>query len=226
MRMTIAVVAGAGLILTPFTIGAADASGVQALDARIADARHAATAAGKAAATICGNAGYAMGQRDQELPNNAGKQLKDCRDAIQANNDAIGLVGYLFEQRSHLTGREMPNEYACNGKVSLGAPQPDINGHYTVCPKDPDDHSYKYWFITQVRMQVGNAKETWSDGGVISMRRYGSEAECRKGVAKYEDFPSKVPFELRDGVLVGDVCVEVFIPDVRELPQLARRDDK
>jgi hypothetical protein len=36
----------------------ADASRVQVLDAQIADARHAATAAGKAAETICYNAGY------------------------------------------------------------------------------------------------------------------------------------------------------------------------
>jgi hypothetical protein len=68
-------------------------------------------------------------------------------------------------------------------------------------------------------MQVGSAKETWSDGGVISMRRYSSESECRAGVAKYEDYPSKVPYTLKDGVMVGDVCVEVFIPDVRELHQ-------
>ena len=95
-------------------------------------------------------------------------------------------------------------------------------GHYTVCPKDPDDHSYKFWIITQVRMQAGSAKETWSDGGLISMRRYSSEAACRTGIGNYEDYPSKVPYNLKDGVMVGDVCVEVFIPDMRELLQGAR----
>lgn len=49
------------------------------------------------------------------------------------------------------------------------------------------------------------------------MRRYSSEFECRMGIAKYEDYPSKVPCNLKDGVMVGDVCVEVFISDVREL---------
>jgi hypothetical protein len=29
-------------------------------------------------------------------------------------------------------------------------------------------------------------------------------------------------YHLKDGVMVGDVCVEVLIPDVRELPQGAR----
>jgi hypothetical protein len=192
---------------------------VQILDAQIADAKHAATAAGKAAETICGNAGFAMGQRDQGLPNNASKQFKRCTDAMQASNDASGLVGYLYEQRSHLTGQPLPSEYACSGKPSLGAPHPDTDGHYTVCPKDPDDHSYKFWIITQVRMQAGSAKETWSDGGFISLRRYGSEAECRTGIAEYEDYPSKVPYNLKDGVMLGDVCVEVFIPDLRDLPQ-------
>jgi hypothetical protein len=111
----------------------------------------------------------------------------------------------------------MSSKYACSGKPDLGAPHPDAKGHYTVCPKDPDDHSYKFWIITQVRMQAGNAKETWSDGELISMRRYSSESECRMGIAKYEDYPSKIPYNLKDGVMVGDVCVEVFIPDVREL---------
>jgi hypothetical protein len=142
-----------------------DASRVQILDARIADAKHAATAASEAASAICDNAGYAMGQRSQGLPNNAAEQFTKCTDAIQAQSDAIGFVGYLYEQRSHLIGQPMPNEYACNGKPSLGAPHPDAKGHYTVCPKDPDDHSYKFWIITQVRMQAGSAKETWSDGG-------------------------------------------------------------
>ena len=71
-------------------------------------------------------------------------------------------------------------------------------------------------------MQAGSAKETWSDGGFISLRRYSSEAECRMGIAKYEDYPSKVPYNLRDGVIVGDVCVKVFIPDVHELQEGAR----
>ena len=113
----------------------------------------------------------------------------------------------------------MPSYWACSGKPSLGAPHPDAEGHYTVCPKDPDDHGYKFWIITQVHMQAGSAKETWSDGGFISVRRYSSESECRMGIAKYEDYPSKVPYNLKDGVMVGDVCVEVFIPDARELEQ-------
>ena len=207
----------AALLVAPDATANSDASHLQILDTRIADAKHAATAAGKAAETICGNAGFAMGQRDQGLPNNASKQFKQCTDAMQASNDASGLVGYLYEQRSHLTGQPLPSEYACSGKPSLGAPHPDTDGHYTVCPKDPDDHSYKFWIITQVRMQAGSAKETWSDGGLISLRRYGSEAECRMGIAEYEDYPSKVPYTLRDNVILGDVCVEILIPDVREL---------
>jgi len=111
----------------------------------------------------------------------------------------------------------MPSEYACGGKSSLGAPHPDAEGHYTACPKDPDDHSYKFWIITHVHMQIDNAKETWSDGGLISLRRYSSESECKAGIAKYEDYPSKVPYVIKDGVIIGDVCVKVFIPDLREL---------
>ena len=141
---------------------------------------------------------------------------------VQASNDASGFVAYLYEQRSHLTGQPMPSEYACSAKPSLGAPHPDAEGHYTVCPKDPDDHSYKFWIITQVRMQAGSAKETWSDAGGISMSRYSSESECRMGIAKYEEYPSKVPYSLKDGVLVGDVCVGVWILDMRELQQGAR----
>jgi hypothetical protein len=205
------------LMLAPLVNAATDVSTVEVLDARIADAKHAATAAQKAADTICHNAGYASGQRDLGLPSNASEQLKQCSDAMQASGDAIGFIGYLYEQRSHMTGQPMSAEYACSGKPSLGAPHPDAKGHYTVCPKDPDDHSYKFWIITSVRMQVGSAKETWSDWGIISMRRYGSESECRGAIAKYEDYPSKVPYTVKNGATVGDVCVEVFIPDVREL---------
>ena len=212
----------AALILATQVNAAADPSSVQTLDARITDAKQAAAAAGKAAQTICGNAGYAIGQRDQGLPNNAHTQFKQCMEASRAINDASGFVGHLYELRSHLTGQPIPGEYACSGKPSLGVPHPDAMGHYTVCPKDPDDHSYKFWIITQVRMQVSNAKETWSDGGFISMRRYSSEADCRAGIAKYEDYPSKVPYTLKDGVIVGDVCVEVLISDVRELRELSR----
>jgi hypothetical protein len=220
MKLTRTAAAVAVLILAAVQVNAAAVAGsVEVLDARIADAKEAATAAQKAADTICGNAGFAMGQRAQRLPNDAHKQIKECSDAMQANSDASGFVGYLYEQRSHFTGQPMPSKYACNGKFSLGAPHPDPKGHYTVCPKDPDDHSYKFWIITQARMQVGSAKETWSDGGLISMRRYGSEPECRAGIAKYEDYPSKVPYTVKDGVIVGDVCVEVFIPDMRELLQ-------
>jgi hypothetical protein len=223
MNLTRTVAAMAALIVASHgNAQTTDASRVQILDARIADAKDAATAAGKARGTICYNAGYSMSQRDQGLPSNASEQFKQCMDAGQASNDAIGFVGYLYEQRSHLTGQPMPSEYACSGKPNLGAPHPDAEGHYTVCPKDPDDHSYKFWIITQVRMQAGNAKETWSDGGLISMRHYSSESECRMGIAKYEDYPSKVPYNLKDGVMVGDVCVEVLIPDVRELQQGAR----
>jgi hypothetical protein len=89
------------------------------LDAQIADAKHAATAASKAAETICYNAGYAMSQRDQGLPNNAGEQSKKCTDAMQASNDASGFVGYLYERRSHLTGQPMPSEYAAINFGSL-----------------------------------------------------------------------------------------------------------
>jgi hypothetical protein len=188
-------------------------------DSQIADAKRAATAALKAAETVCNNAGYEMAQRSQGLPNDAGDQFKKCTEATQASNDASGFVGLLYEQRSHLTGQPMPGEYACRGKPGLGAPHPDAEGHYTLCPKDPEDHSYKFWIITQVRMQVGSAKETWSDGGIISMRHYSSESECRMGIAQYEHYPSKVPYKLEDGVTLGDVCVEVLIPDVRELRQ-------
>lgn len=205
------------LMLVTQANAATNVSTVEVLDARIADAKNAAVAADRAAQTICGNVGYAMGQQGLGLPNNAHETIGQCADAMQANSDASGFVGYLYEQRSQLTGQPLPSGYACNGKPSLGAPHPDAKGHYTVCPKDPDDHSYKFWIIVQVRMQVGSAKETWSDGGIISMRHYSSESECRKGVAKYEDYPSKVPYALKDGVTVGDVCVQVFIPDVREL---------
>jgi hypothetical protein len=207
------------LVLASCANAATEASSVQVLDARIADAMQAATAASKAAKTMCFNAGYAIGQRDQGLPNNADRQFKDCSEATQASSDASGFVGYLYEQRSHLTGQPVPAGCACMGKPSLGVPHQDAKGHYTVCPKDPDDHSHKFWIITQVRMQVGSAKETWSDGGLISIRHYGSESECRAGIAKYEDYPSKVPYTIKDGVVVGDVCVEVLIPDVRELEQ-------
>lgn len=219
MKLMRSVAAMATLFLAAHAIAATDVGSLQALDARIAGAKQTETAANKAANTICGNAGYTMGQRDLGLPNNAHGQFTQCMDAMQASNDAIGFVGYLYEQRSRLTGQPMPGWYACGGKPNLGAPHPDAKGHYTVCPKNPDDHSYKFWIITQVRMQVGSAKETWSDGGFISMRRYNSEFECRAGIAKYEDYPSKVPYTVKDGVMVGDVCVEVFIPDVRELPQ-------
>jgi hypothetical protein len=217
MKLTLTVAAMAALIVAPLANATTDASRVQILDAQIADAKQAATAAKKVAETICYNAGYAMSQRDQGLPNYAGAQFKKCTDAMQASNDASGFVGLLYEQRSHLTGQPIPNGYACSGKPSLGVPHPDAKGHYTVCPKDPDDHSYKFWIITQVRMQAGSAKETWSDGGLISMRRYSSESECRMGIAQYEDYPSKVPYNLKDDVMLGDVCVEVSIPDVREL---------
>src|SRR5262249_43657729 len=99
----------AALIVAPHANAqTTDASRVQILDARIADAKDAATAAGKARGTICYNAGYAMNQRDQGLPNNASEQFKQCMDAGQASNDAIGFVGYPYEQRSHLTGQPMP----------------------------------------------------------------------------------------------------------------------
>jgi len=200
------------LVVAPHANAASDTSRVQRLDAKIEDAKRAAEEVKKAASTICYNAGIAIGQ------DNPQGQTKKCLDAMQANNDAIGLVGLLYEQRSQLTGQTMPTEYACSSKPSLGAPHPDAEGHYTVCPKNPDDHSYTFWLITQVHIQAGSAKETWSDGGLISMRRYNSEAECRMGIAKYEDYPSKVPYNLKDGVMVGDVCVQVFIPDVREFP--------
>ena len=195
----------------------ADTGDVKMLDTRIDDAKRAVRTAEKAANTICENAGYEIGQRSQGLVNNTSKQFEQCISAMQGTNDAIGLVGYLYEQRSHLTGEPLLGEHACNGKPDLGAPHPDANGHYTVCPNDPDDHSYKFWMITQVRLQVGSAKDTWSDGGFISLHRFDSEAECRMGIAKYEDYPSKLPYTLKDNVVVGDVCVEIIIQDVREL---------
>ena len=168
------------LILSRFVSAAAETNPIEVLDARISDARNAGAAASKAADTICHNAGYAMGQREIGLPSNASEQLKQCSEAMQANSDAIGFIGFLYEQRSHLTGEPLSPGHACGGKPSLGAPHPDAKGHYTVCPKDPDDHSYKFWIITSVRMQAGSAKETWSDGGIISLRRYRSEAECKE----------------------------------------------
>jgi hypothetical protein len=205
-------------MIAGFVTATADTSSIEVLDARIADAKNAAAAARKAADTICHNAGYAMAQRKVGSPSNASEQLKECTDATQASMDAIGFIGFLYEQRSHLTGEPLSPGYACSGKPSLGVPHPDAKGHYSVCPKDPDDHSYKFWIIASVRMQVGSAKETWSAGGIISMRRYNNEAECKEGIAKYEEYPSKVPYTLMTGVTLGDVCVEVFIPDVRELP--------
>jgi hypothetical protein len=216
MRLTYAVAAMAALVIAPCA-KATDESRVQILDAQIVEAKHAHDAAQKAAETICHDAGKEMGQRAQGLPNNAGEQFSKCMNATQSSSDANGLVGFLYEQRSRLTGQPMPGEYACSGKPSLGAPHPNAKGHYTVCPKDLDEHSYTFWIITQVRMQAGSAKETWSDGGLISMHRYSSEAECRTGIAQYEDYPSKVPYNLKDGVMLGDVCVEVIVPDVREL---------
>jgi hypothetical protein len=207
----------AAMVALSVTHHANAAETVQTLDAKIADAKRTAAEAKKTADTICFDAGKEMGQRELGQPNDASEKFKKCTSAMQTSSDANGLIGVLYEQRSHLTGEPLAPEYACIGKPSLGAPHPDPNGHYTVCPKDPDDHSYKFWIITQVRMQAGNAKETWSDGGLISLRRYSSEAECRAGIARYEDYPSKVPYNLKDGVLVGDVCVQVFISDVREL---------
>jgi hypothetical protein len=213
------VAAVAVLVIAAHVNAATDATGLEAINARISDAKQAAAAASKAAGTICDNAGYASGQRDLGLPNQADKQFKQCMEAMSASNDAIGFVGYLYEQRSKLTGEPIPREYACSGKPSLGVPHADAKGHYSVCPRDPDDHSYNFWIITQARIQVGSAKETWSDGGFISMRRYTSESECKAGIVKYEDSPSKVPYLLKDGVVLGDMCVEVFIPDMREFLQ-------
>jgi len=216
LTRTIAVVAALFLSAQAF---AAETAHLQVLDTRIADAKQAAIAARKAADFICGDAGYEVGQRSLGLSNRADKEFNQCMDATQASNDAIGLVGYLYEQRSHLTGQPMPSEYACDGNARLGAPHPDAKGHYTVCPKDPDDHSYTFWMITQVYMHVGNAGHSGSDGGLISMRRYTSEAECRAGIAEYEYLPSKIPYMLKDGDVIGDVCVEVILPDIRKLTQ-------
>jgi hypothetical protein len=212
MKLTRSLAAMAALIVAPHANAATDTNRVQRLDAQIEDAKRAAAASQKAAETICRNAGIEIGQGNPQ------GQFKKCTDAMRANSDATGLVGLLYEQRSQLTGQPMPTEYACSSKPNLGAPHPDAEGHYTVCPKNPDDHSYTFWIITQVHIQAGSAKETWSDGGGISIRRYSSEAECRMGIAKYEDYPSKVPYNQKEGVMVGDVCVQVIIPDVRELP--------
>ncbi|MGF6874993.1 hypothetical protein [Paraburkholderia sp. MM5477-R1] len=135
MKWMLAVAALAALPLAAYATAAPDASSLQELDARIADAKQAATAAGNAANTICGNAGYAMAQRESGLPNNADTQFTQCMDAMQASNDATGFVGSLYEQRSHLTGQPLPKEYACKGEPSLGAPHPDVAGHYTLCRK-------------------------------------------------------------------------------------------
>lgn len=219
MKLTRAVAVVAALLLAAQAHAAAKATSLQGLATRIADAKQAMIAAGKAAKAICDDAGYAMAQRNLGVPNRAHKEFNQCMNAMQASNDSIGLVGYLYEQRSHLTGQPMPAKWACHGKASLGAPHPDAKGHYTVCPKDPDDHSYTFWMITQAYMHVGSASDTGSDGGFISIRRYKSEAECRAGIAKYEYLPSKVPYILKDGDVIGDVCVEVIIPDIRKLTQ-------
>jgi hypothetical protein len=218
MKPLLIVAAMSALILAAHANAATGASQLQVLDVRIADAKQAATAANKAAHVICGDAGFAMDQHTLGTPNSSHKQFRQCIDAMEAANDAIGRIGYLYEERSRLTGKPMPAEYACDGKPSLGAPHPDVKGHYAVCPKDPDDHSYTFWIITQVRMQVGSAQETWSDSGFISLGRYSSEPACRAAIAKYEDYPSKIPYALQNGAVVGDVCVEVVIPDVRKLP--------
>jgi hypothetical protein len=219
MKPMRAVAAVTALLLSAQVFAATEAAKLQVLDTRIADAKQAAIAARKAADYICSDAGYEVGQRSQGLPNRAHKEFNQCMGAAQASNDAIGLVGYLYEQRSHLTGRPMPSEYACNGNAQLGAPHPDAKGHYTVCPKDPSDHSYTFWMITQVYMHAGSASHTGSDGGFISIRRYKSEAACRAGIAKYEYLPSKIPYVLNDGEVIGDVCVEVIIPNTRKLAQ-------
>jgi len=104
----------------------------------------------KGADFICSDAGYEVEQRSPGLRNRADKEFDQCIDAAQASNDAVGLVGYLYEQRSRLTGQPTPSEHACDGNARLGAPHLDAKGHYTVCPQDPDDHSYTLWMITQV----------------------------------------------------------------------------
>lgn len=78
-----------------------------------------------AAETICHYAVQASGQRDLGLPANAGEQLKQCGDAMQASGDAIG---FLYEQRSHLTGEPVSAEYACGGRPSLGPALMHLNG--------------------------------------------------------------------------------------------------
>ena len=222
LKLTSPIAAMLIMIAAPhYANGNTGANRVQRLNAKIAEAEHAAAEDKKATDRICYSAGSKMSQSPLGSTNRSGAQLKDCINAAQTMNDAIGLVGYLYEERSRLTGQPVPSGYLCNGKPSLGVPHPDANGHFTVCPKDPGDHSYKFWIITQVRMQASSAKETWSDGGLISLRRYSSESACRMGMAKFEDYPSKIPYKLRDGVIVGDVCVKVVIPDLRELLQRA-----
>jgi hypothetical protein len=54
------------------------------------------------------------------------------------------------------------------------------------------------------------------------MRRYSSESECRMGIAKYEDYPSKVPYNLKDGVMVGDVCPSNYPGRARAAAALIR----
>ena len=112
MNLTSTAAAMTALILVPYANAATDVSRLQILDAQITDAKHSATVAQKAAETICYNAGYELNQRAQELPNNASEKYKKCTDATQGSNDASGFVGYLYEQRSHLTGQAMPSEYA------------------------------------------------------------------------------------------------------------------
>ena len=141
------------MIVAAHAKAAPGTSSLEIMDVRIADAKAAETSARKAQKTICYNAGFATGQRDRGLPNNASEHLRQCDEASRASNDAGGLVGDLYEQRSHLTGQPMPREYACRGKPSLGAPQKDRMGNYIVCPKNPDDHSYKFSIITQARMK-------------------------------------------------------------------------
>jgi len=118
------------ILATHANAAAADASKLQELDARIAAANQMATAAQKKATTICDNAGYASGVD----ADNANALLNRCFDAMRASTDAIGLVGYLHEQRSHLTGQPLASEYACLLKPGV-APHPDAKGHYTC--QDP-----------------------------------------------------------------------------------------
>jgi hypothetical protein len=124
----------AAMVALSVTHHANAAETVQTLDAKIADAKRTAAEAKKTDDTICFDAGKEMGQRELGQPNDASEKFKKCTSAMQTSSDANGLIGVLYEQRSHLTGEPLAPEYACIGKPSLGAPHPGSRSPSSVRP--------------------------------------------------------------------------------------------